>query len=87
MRHANAKNVNIKINKNQSNIKLQVIDDGGGIKEPNPIDALEKTYGVFGMKERATSLGGKLEIITNSKNGTTVDLTLPYGKDNEIIYD
>jgi len=87
MRHANAKNVNIKINKNQSNIKLQVIDDGGGIKEPNPIDALEKTYGVFGMKERATSLGGKLEIITNSKKGTTVDLTLPYGKDNEIIYD
>jgi glucose-6-phosphate-specific signal transduction histidine kinase len=37
-----------------------------------------KTYGVFGMKERASILGGSLQINNNAKEkGTTVNLLLP----------
>tara|TARA_Y100000588_G_scaffold187722_1_gene201816 strand:+ start:6607 stop:9453 length:2847 start_codon:yes stop_codon:yes gene_type:complete len=87
IRHADAKNVNIIIAKSKTDIKLQVIDDGRGIQTLPFTSSLEKTYGVFGMKERATSLGGKLEIVSNGDQGTTVDLTLPIINDNEIIYD
>ena len=87
IRHADAKNVNIKINNNESEIILQVTDDGRGIDKKTIYNPLEKTYGVFGMKERATSLGGTLEIKTRSKKGTTVDLIIPHIQDNEGIYD
>ena len=77
MRHAEARNVNIQIKLENSEISLKVHDDGKGMTESNKFQD-EKTYGVFGMKERASSLGGKLIINNNSTKGTTVKLTLPY---------
>ena len=77
IRHANAKNVKIQMKLKESEILLKVEDDGKGItKQEKPTS--NKTFGVFGMKERASSLGGKLIINKNSSKGTTVKLTLPY---------
>ena len=84
IKHAHAKNVVIRINKDIKNINLQVIDDGKGIDN---INKNNKTYGVFGMKERASNLGGELNIITHKNKGTTVDLVLPYITKRERIYD
>tara|TARA_B100000315_G_C14466151_1_gene536075 strand:- start:244 stop:1104 length:861 start_codon:yes stop_codon:yes gene_type:complete len=77
IKHANANNVLIQIKQKNSEIQLIINDDGNGLKKKDkPIKG--ETYGVFGMKERASILGGKLLIGNNSEKGTTVHLTLPY---------
>ena len=60
-----------------SEILLNIKDDGKGIIKREK-SGNEQTFGVFGMKERANSLGGKLIISNNTKKGTSVNLTLPY---------
>ena len=77
IRHSEAKNVKIKIKTEKSKILLEVKDEGKGIAEQH-VKKRGKTFGVFGMKERATSLGGSLKIKNNNKQGTTVNLILPY---------
>jgi len=76
MRHAAAKNVNIKIETNKSNISLKIQDDGKGIIKSD-ISANNNTFGVFGMKERASMLGGMMEIDSKQNNGTTINVNLP----------
>jgi len=82
MRHAEAQNVNIKIKLENSEIVLIIQDDGKGIKDTQQ-DRNKHTFGVFGMKERANSLGGQLIIGSNVKKGTLVKLTLPYKQKQE----
>ena len=77
IRHANAKHVNIKMEINNSEIVLRIEDDGYGIRPDKGIEK-NKTFGVFGMKERASILGGEVQIKNNIKHGTTVQLILPY---------
>ena len=69
---------------NKAEILLTVKDDGKGINEQNK-NIKYKTFGVFGMKERASSLGGKLIINNNSNKGTTVKLVLPYKQKGETL--
>ena len=75
VRHSGAKNVEIKVRLIDSNILLKVHDDGKGMK----INELEhaKTFGVFGMKERAAMLGGEMTIFSKPNKGTTIDVSLP----------
>ena len=46
------------------------------IKKNNRIKT-EKTFGVFGMKERAAMLGGKMKIDSQPNKGTTINVSLP----------
>ena len=78
MRHSKANNVTIKMELKNSEILLKVKDDGKGIVNNNIKNS--KTFGVFSMKERASSLGGKLDIRNNIGKGTTVNLILPYNQ-------
>ncbi len=86
IRHSEAENVNIKIKNINSTITVQIKDDGKGISKKN-ITEKGKTFGVFGMQERASSLGGILKINKNNKKGTTVNLILPYKNKNTHSYD
>ena len=76
IRHAEAKNVKIQVKFSNSNISLKVCDDGKGIKKNNK-HAKEKTFGVFGMQERAAMLGGEMKIVSQPNKGTTINLSLP----------
>jgi signal transduction histidine kinase len=61
----------------QESSKLVMIikDNGKGITRTD----WDKTrsFGLMGMRERANSIGGKLEIISTPGKGTTVKLTIP----------
>jgi PAS domain S-box-containing protein len=73
-RHARAKRVSIALNQVDSHIRLEVSDDGVGF------DSLESQRGHFGlntMRERASELGGTLEIDSRSGVGTTVRAVIP----------
>jgi len=74
-RHANATRVDIHLDIEGNNLVLTVADNGKGIK-PEDISA-KKSLGIFGMKERARSVNGKLTISGVSNIGTTVTLTIP----------
>jgi len=75
-RHAEATNIEIHLSIEKLFIKLEIKDDGKGISENNTDDH-NASFGIFGMKERASILGGKLEIVSTPKEGTAIIVELP----------
>lgn len=84
-RHAQAKDVMIRLFAMNEFVFLQVIDDGKGF-DPNRMEDL-KGCGLEGMKERAHLAGGELEILSTPGKGTSVFLRLPLGKCNGSNHD
>jgi signal transduction histidine kinase len=84
-RHANAQKIEAEITYGHSEFLLHVRDDGNGI-DPNVASqgARAGHWGVPGMRERAKTFGGKLEVWSEVGAGTEVELTVPaaiaYGK-------
>ncbi len=74
-RHSKATQVDISLSKLADKIQLSIADNGIGITEPSITSG--KSFGLISMKERAASLGGSLEIIPETKYGTTIRLTFP----------
>ena len=56
-------------------LNIEIIDDGVGfdVNKKAKVDS----YGHIGMRERTLLLDGKINFRSDSKNGTTVSLTLP----------
>ena len=75
-RHAEATNIEIHLSIEKLFIKLEINDDGKGISGNNT-DNDNISFGIFGMKERASILGGKLEIVSAPKEGTSIIVELP----------
>jgi PAS domain S-box-containing protein len=76
LRHADAKSVAVGLKVHEDSLVLQVTDDGRGIAEHqlrNP-----RSMGILGMRERAMSCGGTLEVRRALGGGTDVVLTVPY---------
>jgi two-component sensor histidine kinase len=84
-RHAKAQKIEAEITYGDSEFLLHVRDDGNGI-DPHVTaqGARAGHWGVPGMRERAKSFGGKLEVWSEVGAGTEVELTVPaaiaYGK-------
>ena len=78
IRHANAKNVAVKLYSSFSNIFMKISDDGTGIKKEkiNSKDSL----GFIGMKERLKQFDGTLEIISSAGSGTSLLISIPMVK-------
>ena len=74
-KHAKANRVDVQFAIDGETIQLEVRDDGCGIAA----DDLAKVdrFGLRGMRERAASLGGRVEIEPGEHGGTDVRLTLP----------
>ena len=81
-RHANATRAEIVLKETPEEIELRVTDNGKGITEKeisNP-----KSFGLMGIRERALSLGGEVEIFGAENKGTTVRVRIPkYGTGEE----
>ena len=83
-RHANAQKIEAEITYGDSEFLLHVRDDGNGI-DPHVVNqGARGHWGVPGMRERAKSFGGELEVWSEVGAGTEVKLTVPaaiaYGK-------
>ncbi len=76
--HANAKQIEVEIRYDNEQFRLRVRDDGKGI-DATVLSAhsREGHYGLPGMRERATIIGGKLTIWSEVEAGTEVELRLP----------
>jgi ligand-binding sensor domain-containing protein/signal transduction histidine kinase len=84
-RHARAQEIEAEITYSDSEFLLHVRDDGGGIDaEVANQGARAGHWGLPGMRERAESFGGKLEVWSEHGAGTEIELSVPgpiaYGK-------
>ena len=76
--HANAKQVEVEIRYDDERFRLRLRDDGKGIDAAVlSAQSREGHYGLPGMRERATLIGGKLTIWSEVDAGTEVELRVP----------
>jgi two-component system sensor histidine kinase UhpB len=74
-KHAAATRVDIRLDATDDSLLLEIQDNGKGIAAPDMAKA--DCFGLRGMKERARSLGGMLDISSNAR-GTTIALSLTF---------
>ncbi|HKE69603.1 MAG TPA: sensor histidine kinase [Nocardioidaceae bacterium] len=74
VRHADAREAELRLDYGADMLTVQVEDDGSG---GGRIDAIDEGSGLRGMRERATSLGGTLTIEAAPAGGLRVTARLP----------
>jgi two-component system sensor histidine kinase UhpB len=74
LRHADAQRIGIRLESDAQALSLEVTDDGRGLA-----DDWQRAgrFGVRGMRERARSLGGEIDIGNRDEGGTRVFARLP----------
>ena len=71
VKYSGAKNVLLQVQSHDS-IQIRLVDDGKGFEKELAING----NGLKNMNARAHRLGGHLELLSNSNNGTQVILTI-----------
>ncbi|MFQ5704980.1 MAG: PAS domain S-box protein [Gemmatimonadales bacterium] len=74
-RHAEARHVDISMVVENGSMVMQIRDDGRGITQSSVIGG--ESLGLIGMRERAASFGGEVDIRALPEGGTVVCLTMP----------
>ena len=76
IRHADASNIHITLAFDPDGVSLFVRDDGIGF---DASDSRQRghTFGLRSMRERATTVGGELNVVSKNGEGTTVTVHLP----------
>ena len=78
LRHAAARHIAAEIRYDDRRFQVRVRDDGRGFDEQaNRRDLPAGHFGLRGMRERAETIGGGLEVWSNPGVGTEVVLTIP----------
>lgn len=78
LKHANATHLEIDLRTTPGMVSLTITDDGRGSEnlEPKP-----GRFGLVGMKERSTRIGGDLQIIRNPEGGCSIRVAVPLPND------
>jgi signal transduction histidine kinase len=74
-RHAEASEVDVRLERQAGGLVLTVVDNGRGISDEEV--AGTSGFGLLGMRERALAAGGSVEVTGQAGRGTTVELRLP----------
>ena len=77
MKHAAAREVKVKIAKNERAVSIVISDDGKGFDRKNQNETKQTDgFGLFGMKERVRILGGTFDIDSAIGEGTTIEIEI-----------
>jgi PAS domain S-box-containing protein len=74
-KHAHASRIDVILDVDEDRLALTVRDDGVGISDERRSN--KTTYGLRGLRERATFFGGNVEIRANHGKGTTIAIVIP----------
>ena len=74
-KHSGASKVVVFLKKEQTLVTLRVKDDGIGIKESNM--ANKNSFGILGIRERTSLMGGHMNIKGVAGKGTTISVEVP----------
>lgn len=83
VKHAGATQAEVKIQKSRAGLDVIIDDDGHGF-DPDGLSQVQRNPGLTHlglqiMRERARALGGRLDIQSDARLGTTIMLHLPQG--------
>jgi len=81
VKHAQAKQLNVKLEFGENQLSLVVADNGSGFDAANPPPS-EGGFGLLGMKGRANELNGRLTICSAPNQGTEITLCVPLTGDS-----
>ena len=76
VKHAQAKQIGVKLEFGEKHFILTVTDDGRGFDPANPPPS-DGGFGLVGMQERAEELNGELDVRSAPSQGTAISLCLP----------
>ncbi len=77
VKHAAARNIDIKLRYDDDRLMLSVQDDGSGFDTENIIPLGVGHYGLTGMRERAERIGGRLTLKSQLGHGTELLVEVP----------
>jgi len=77
IKHAKAKNIFVNVGQAGGEIFLEVIDDGIGFDAKGLAAENSATWGLIGMRERASLLGGTFSIESSPEKGTHLKISIP----------
>ncbi|WP_153130905.1 response regulator [Dechloromonas hortensis] len=72
-RHAKASQIEIEVHETADNIHIDIRDNGIGL---NPVQS-KQGFGLLGMRERVSMLGGRIDIASGASQGVHIVATLP----------
>ena len=78
-RHANARHVQLWLERTDAQVVLTVRDDGQGL----PSEAMPASHGIVGMRERAMLIGAQFTISGAPSGGTQVQLSIPLDREEQ----
>ena len=78
IRHAEAKEIEVVLQKVDTNIQLVIMDDGKGF-DTTTLDDNSSGLGIKGMQERMELINGSFEISSSEKKGTKIKAICPIG--------
>ena len=76
-KYAQATRINVILERRRGELLLIVEDDGVGFDVAEREASSMKGFGLLGMRERATLVGGSLEIESSPNEGTTIYVRVP----------
>jgi signal transduction histidine kinase len=74
-KHSNARVVTIEMTRTEHHLRLRIEDDGVGIS--NVPNSQRPTFGLAGMRERISTLGGTLRVESRKGKGTKILVSVP----------
>jgi PAS domain S-box-containing protein len=79
IRHAHADRAWVRLFETAENISLEIQDNGRGFELPERLTSLaaEGHLGLVAMSERASAIGGKLQITSTPGDGTLIQIVIP----------
>lgn len=77
VRHAHTDGLSIELAYGQGLVRVVVTDHGCGFDQVDVSSVPGRHLGMLGMRERASLLGGSLEVRSSSGHGTVVEATVP----------
>jgi len=74
-KHAKARNVTIDLQRRGETLRLVVADDGTGMRKVT--NSMRPSFGMAGMQERISTLGGQMKVESHKGGGTRISITVP----------
>jgi PAS domain S-box-containing protein len=79
VKHAEAKNVSVRVDRVDNQIRIRVADDGRGfdLSAIGEVAGERRGFGIFSIRERLTHVGGSFQIVSEPGKGTEATLIAP----------
>jgi two-component system, NarL family, sensor histidine kinase UhpB len=77
VRHSGADRIDVRLARRGPNVEITVTDNGRGFAADRVGSEEGVGLGLFGMQERASYVGGRVEIVSGPGEGTTVRAAIP----------